>query len=132
MLGILQYPHAFRGYHHHPAVTMWRGSEAALKLYLRAVLFEWIDRGYENNMPIPIFRGEVVKLPWWMGDERLHESHRSNLLRKNLQHYSQFDWRELPGNVYFWPSETPGQGRYRETVARRHRKASDSPILVAR
>jgi hypothetical protein len=132
ILGILQYPEAFRGYHNHPAVSMWRGSETALKLYLRAVLFEWVDRGYQNGMAIPLLNGEVIKMPWWLGDDRVHSSHRSNLLRKNLQHYSRFGWSEAPNNIYFWPSDAPGQGRYRESVARRHRKRQDSPILATR
>jgi hypothetical protein len=46
-----------------------------------------------------------VVYPKWFGDDRFHASHRSNLLRKDLQHYSQFNWEESPDMDYFWPTK---------------------------
>jgi hypothetical protein len=41
--------------------------------------------------------------PPWLGDERLHASHRSNLLRKDPEHYGQFEWTEPDDLPYWWP-----------------------------
>ncbi len=91
-----------QGWRHHPAVKMWRGYENALAQYLNAVCAEWARRGYRNNI-----RRRRVRLPLepppWLGDERLHASHRSNLLRKDPAHYGRFGWREPPDLPYYWP-----------------------------
>ena len=42
-------------------------------------------------------------LPTWWGDESVHSSHRSNLLRKLPEHYSSFGWTDDPSVPYFWP-----------------------------
>jgi hypothetical protein len=45
-----------------------------------------------------------ITLPIWHGNKNFHESHKSNLLRKNKKHYSKFNW-ETPSNLpYIWPS----------------------------
>jgi hypothetical protein len=43
------------------------------------------------------------RLPPWLGDERLHRSHRSALVRKDPRHYrDRFD--DVEDDVaYFWP-----------------------------
>ena len=90
------------GWRHHPAVKMWRGHENELGHYLNAMCDEWVRRGYRNT----IRRRRVkspLRMPPWLGDERLHASHRSNLLRKDPEHYSRFGWREPPDLPYFWP-----------------------------
>lgn len=115
ILGILKYSSTSQGWSRHPATLMWQGYTPALKLYLRAVLIEWVNRGYQNNIPIPLLVGEVIEMPWWFGDGRLHSSHRANLLRKDYTHYSKFGWAELPDNVYFWPSPIPHLGKYQQT-----------------
>lgn len=33
----------------------------------------------------------------------MHASHRSNLLRKEPEHYTQFGWTEPPDLAYVWP-----------------------------
>lgn len=44
----------------------------------------------------------VYDLPWWMGDEEFHQSHRSNLLRKMPEHYRQY-WSDEPDDIpYVW------------------------------
>ena len=70
------------GWSNHPATRMWRGYEPALRQYMRAVILEWIARGYKNNMEIP--DPEDYELPPWWGREEIHASHRSALLEKDL------------------------------------------------
>jgi hypothetical protein len=41
-------------------------------------------------------------LPKWLGDKKFHASHRSNLLRKNIEFYSKYNWKENPNNPYIW------------------------------
>lgn len=90
-----------KGWVNHPATKMWRGYERALQQYLRAMILEWIARGYKNTMHIPD-EDEDAPLPPWLGDERLHYSHRANLRRKDPVHYG---WDANPETPYFWPSE---------------------------
>jgi len=94
------------GWTNHPALRMWRGHEEALAEYGMAICAEWRARGYVDNL-LPEFvrlRGDApATLPAWFGDERLHASHRSNLLRKFPEWYSQFGWREGPELPYWWP-----------------------------
>ena len=91
------------GWHRHPAVRMWREYTAALTEYGNVIIHEWCRRGYVNNLDF-ISNGPVI-LPYWLGDERLHASHRSNLLRKDAEYYGQFGWTEPPNLPYFWPLE---------------------------
>lgn len=103
------------GWSNHPAVRMWRGFERALDLYRDVMIREWIRRGYQNNMVI-VFEDlsdlSSVTMPTWLGDERLHSSHRSRLLLKDPDWYNQWGWTEEPGAEYHWPEEvvheTPG------------------------
>lgn len=54
---------------------------------------------------IPMLQDQVRTLdyPHWFGSEEFHASHRSNLLRKDPDHYSQFEWTEGPDIEYVWP-----------------------------
>jgi hypothetical protein len=91
------------GWRHHPAVKMWRGHENELAHYLNCMIAEWVRRGYRNN----IRRRRVrfpLRPPPWLGEERLHASHRSNLLRKDAAYYGRFGWREPPTLPYYWPA----------------------------
>lgn len=98
------------GWSNHPATKMWRGYTQALKLYHDTIIREWIDRGYENNMDIFKVKSPL-EFPDWLGDERLHHSHKSNLIRKDPDYYTQFNWK-VPENLdYFWPTnEGYGKG----------------------
>lgn len=92
------------GWINHPAVLMWKCCPDALKLYLKICIEEWKRRGYNNTMDIPIIENEKdVKMPSWLGNEKLHASHRSNLLRKDPWYYEKFGWTEGPGLEYYWP-----------------------------
>jgi len=93
------------GWRHHPAVQMWRGYEDALRQYMNACIREWVRRGYRNTMALAPVPAEV-RLPPWLGDERLHAGYRSNLLRKDPDYYAQFGWIEAPDLPYYWPGDT--------------------------
>lgn len=89
----------------HPACKMWKKNLLSLKLYYNCILAEWIKRGYKNSMPFDfsVIDAGILKHPDWLGDERVHSSHRANLLRKKPEYYSQFGWTEQPQEGYYWP-----------------------------
>jgi hypothetical protein len=90
---------------------MWRGFTGALMLYMNAAVAEWVKRGFNNSYKLwsdeDIARltgtSEIV-MPPWLGDERVHSSHRAALLFKDQTWYSQFNWPEKPIKDYFWPA----------------------------
>ena len=100
------------GWRNHPAVRMWRGYELALADYGFAICNEWKSRGYKDTCREKIgfiesylMEGDIKyrKLPPWLGDEKFHASHRSNLLRKKPEYYKQFNWAEPDNLPYVWP-----------------------------
>ena len=103
------------GWANHPAAKMWRGYEDALTEYLRVTIEEWIRRGYQNTMILPTRRG--YESPPWLGQDKFHASHRSNLLRKDALHYGQFGWTEPSDLPYYWPSSSTGEENNMTTAA---------------
>ena len=92
----------YKGWLNHPAVLMWKGYEEALLLYKNKMIEEWRDvREYNNTMEI-VEVPDSIKMPPWVGDERVHASHRSNLLRKDFEFYSKFGWQEDTDLEYYW------------------------------
>ena len=92
------------GWINHPAVLMWHGYEDALALYQNIMIDKWVSRGYNNNMLyLPI--ADDYEIPWWIGNDDLHNSHKSNLLRKDIEYYSQYDWDIDSTLPYYWPVE---------------------------
>ena len=88
----------------HPATKMWRGYELALAEYQADMIREWISRGFQNTMSRVIIPDEVdLVYPPWLGDEKFHASHRSNLLRKDPDWYGRHGWKEHPNMEYVWP-----------------------------
>jgi len=95
-----------RGWRHHPAVKMWRGYEGALVEYGLAMCREWVARGRADTVHDKLLvhaRPQPAARPPWLGDEAVHASHRSNLLRKDPEWYGRFGWREPPDLPYAWP-----------------------------
>lgn len=98
------------GWRNHPAVKMWAGYEAALLLYGMTICTEWQRRGYkdtlykkmEDEFKAHRYSTNII-LPPWFGDDRIHSSHRSNLLRKDLNFYSKYGWKENDSQDYYWP-----------------------------
>jgi len=96
------------GWPNHPASKMWRGYEHALARYCLACLRELWRRGrkYPEHIKFFLYKTAVLQNtgnPPWLGDERVHASHRSNLMRKNYEHYSRFGWTETTDMPYYWP-----------------------------
>ena len=92
------------GWKNHPAVKMWRGYENALIEYFNINLEIWMKRDFKNSYEYKEFIEEkTFDDPPWLGNEEFHASHRSNLLRKNFDHYSQFGWTESNDLPYIWP-----------------------------
>lgn len=97
------------GWMNHPAVKMWSGHEAGLAAYGISICEEWISRGYNDTCSEKISilaQPDYSDYPEWWEDERVHSSHRSNLLRKFPEHYLQFGWLENSDIPYFWPEST--------------------------
>lgn len=90
------------GWQHHPALRMWKGHTDALKAYFNQSVLAWIHYGYVNNMVMYDVPDEY-SLPPWFGNPEFHASHRSNLLRKNPEHYGKFGWTEPHDLPYVWP-----------------------------
>jgi hypothetical protein len=108
------------GWKNHPAVRMWRGFEEALGAYGVAVCREWCRRSHADTCELKILddlREAGVRapprtqarlaragaLPPWLGDEALHRSHRSSLLRKDPAWYGDRFADVPPDLPYVWP-----------------------------
>jgi hypothetical protein len=96
---------------------MWRGYEGALARYMKFGIFELLDRGYDYRqrdwavLVVEKLISTNLVLPPWLGDDRLHSSHRAALLYKNYDWYSKFGWSEksaVPDEngrlPYYWPT----------------------------
>lgn len=101
----------------HPAVLMWKGYEPALGTYAHAICAEWTARGFNDTCDvkilaalreagfhrIPATQHEADLPPWW-GNDAVHRSHRSSLLRKHPDHYRSRFEADLPDDLdYVWP-----------------------------
>lgn len=101
------------GWVNHPATKMWRGHEIELARYGFAMCREWVSRGYNDSLAVFFTDaalayqadGRNPNPPAWLGEEAVHASHRSNLLRKDPAYYAQFGWQESPDLPYVWPVE---------------------------
>lgn len=107
------------GWRNHPAVGMWRGYEEALGCYGLVCCHEWLRRGFADTCAGTIsadlasagVRGvrsqqeltAAGALPPWLGDEALHLSHRSALVRKDPTYYRP-QFPDVPDDLpYHWP-----------------------------
>lgn len=119
----------------HPAVLMWQGYEEALGAYGMAVVEAWCELGFADTCAATISEdlasfgissmrtqaelgalGALDALPPWLGDEALHRSHRSALVRKEPVLYRPL-FPDVPDDLpYLWPVRSP---RVLEAEARR-------------
>ena len=90
------------GWINHPAVKMWIGFSDLLAWYYNAMVDEWVERGYKNTMQYIMIPPSLIE-PLWMGDEQFHDSHKSNLLRKDSEFYGQYKWDVDSTLPYYWP-----------------------------
>ncbi len=101
------------GWKRHPAVTMWRGFTPAVVAYGIATCRVWAARGHADALEEQLlaYSGGVShtfaelnaegRLPPWLGDDRVHESHRRSLANKAPDLYPP-DWAGEAG--YVWPT----------------------------
>jgi hypothetical protein len=79
-----------KGWIHHPAVTMWRGHEAALYVYLREIRSECLRRGIGQDSTLLEKCRELTKnhpnngFPAWWNRSDILSSHKSRLKCKGL------------------------------------------------
>jgi Pyrimidine dimer DNA glycosylase len=108
------------GWKRHPAVRMWVGYPEGVAAYGMAMVTEWVGRGWadtvaatigsdlaEAGYPPPRTQAElarVYKLPDWIGDERVHRTHRAALVRKFPEFYRDRFPEVDPEEPYFWPT----------------------------
>jgi hypothetical protein len=113
-----------KGWKNHPATIMWEGCELSLIIYGWHMCQEWIDRGFKTKLADEFHnimlehKAETLVHPKWLGDQRVHSSHRQSLLSKKYEWYCQFgwpetqtvldwyndnNWSELAPYEYFWP-----------------------------
>lgn len=111
-LGVSVGPHkpGKKGWQNHPAVRMWRGHEPSLIVYGSCICSEWRKRGFNDTLGnefLDAYRAvagaTAANKPIWIGDDKFHASHRSNLLRKNKEYYGKFGWEEPDNLPYVWP-----------------------------
>lgn len=114
-------------WYNHPAVQMWKGFEYRLTCYGIIICEEWKERGFADTCfnkildhqhrlyhkikarykiaAIDTISEQYKPYPTWFGNPEFHASHRSNLLRKSPEHYSQFGWTESHNLPYIWPTK---------------------------
>jgi hypothetical protein len=100
------------GWRNHPTVKMWKGYEYYLILYGCIICCEWKSRGYKDSLLkyfiecLILFEGQSrVGYPKWFGRRTFHNSHKSNLLRKDKKYYSKFGWKVSDNLPYIWPEK---------------------------
>ncbi len=124
------------GWKNHPAVLMWRGFEEALGRYGFVCCEVWTELGFGDTCASTIATDlraagvEVVRtqpelaaadaLPRWLGEEAVHRSHRSALVRKDREHYRPL-FPDVPDDLeYVWPVRSPA------VVAAEQRRAENA------
>jgi hypothetical protein len=102
ILKVLSSDDPFAAWRNHPAVLMWKNAEHTLLNYVLAMVKEADARGIKtdkNLHNILTLRAERSgswrnRLPEWYSDtnklNRLTESHRANLYRKDPEYYDRF------------------------------------------
>lgn len=93
------------GWSNHPAAVMWRNYPDALKRYVNVMILTWCSFGYRNDMDLYRVPRQIL-LPPWIGNPKFHDSHKSNLLRKDPAYYGRFNWPVSTTVEYMWPPET--------------------------
>src|SRR5215213_3292474 len=98
---------------------MWEGYARGVAAYGLTVCSAWTGRGRPDTcaatigadlaragLPPPLPQAELAalgELPPWLGDERVHASHRAALVRKDPEFYGPVFPDADPSVPYFWP-----------------------------
>jgi len=139
------------GWANHPATLMWKGFEEALGRYGFTCCEVWSELGFGDTCAATIgadlrtagvtqvrTQAELAAagaLPPWLGDEELHRSHRSALVRKDPAHYRPL-FPDVPDDrPYVWPVRSPAvleaEARRVENEARRRQRTLERRLLEA-
>jgi hypothetical protein len=139
------------GWANHPAVLMWRGFEEALGRYGFTFCQAWVGLGFGDTCALTIATDlraagvDTVRtqpelaaadaLPPWLGDEAVHRSHQSALVRKGQEHYRPL-FPGIPDDLpYVWPvrSQTviAAEQRKADNEVRRQQRALERNRLEA-
>ena len=139
------------GWANHPATLMWKGFEEALGRYGFTCCEVWSELGFGDTCAATIGadlrtagvtqvrpQAELAAagaLPPWLGDEELHRSHRSALVRKDPAHYRPL-FPDVPDDLpYVWPVRSPAvleaEARRVENEARRRQRTLERRLLEA-
>jgi hypothetical protein len=131
------------GWGNHPAVLMWRGFEEALGRYGFTCCQVWTELGFGDSCALTIAAdlraagvatvrtqpelAAAAALPPWLGDQAIHRSHQSALVRKDHAHYRPL-FPDVPDDLpYVWPVRSQGalagEKRKAENDARREQRA---------
>lgn len=100
-------------YVNEPAMMAWAGHEPQLALYGLILVEEALSRHMKFRMDRKTEQfewhlstatsGEFnMALPHWFGDQRIHNSHKSELLRCNRRHYQKY-FSVDPSLPIVWP-----------------------------
>jgi len=135
------------GWAAHPAVLMWKGYEEALGRYGLTCCDTWTGLGFGDTCAATIAAdlrqarvtavrsqaelADIGALPPWLGDDALHRSHQSSLVRKDPGHYGAL-FPDVPDDLpYVWPVRSPNvvaaeQRKARNVVLRAERAAEQT------
>lgn len=96
------------GWKNHPIVRSWYNYPDALKYYVNCIILEFIRRGGNNNIQLYDVPSVII-VPWWVHWDRLHQSHRAMLMRKNPFYYNNKFTVDPEYNSYgyIWPYKVP-------------------------
>jgi len=139
------------GWANHPAVLMWKGYEEALGRYGFVCCEVWTEHGFGDTCAATIaadlreFGIDTIRtqvelaaaeaLPPWLGQERVHVSHQSALVRKDPERYRPM-FPDVPDDLpYVWPVRSQAvidaERRSAENRARRQQRAVEKVRLEA-
>ena len=139
------------GWANHPAVLMWKGFEEALGRYGFICCEVWTELGFGDTCALTIAtdlqqsgvervrsQGELAAagaLPPWLGDDTVHRSHQSALVRKDPAYYRPL-FPDAPDDLpYHWPVRSPAvveaEQRRAENQVRRQERALERRRLEA-
>lgn len=102
ILKVLNNPDPRAAWRNHPAAKMWEGHEQALFMYIMAMVAQAkirgikTDKNMENliNLRVATISNWGNGMPKWYNNKeivnRITESHRANLYRKDSEHYDMF------------------------------------------
>ncbi len=107
------------GWQHHPVTAMWRGYRPALMDYQVATCAVWTARGHADTChektllaladapeDLEAYEADEFPLPPWLGRPEVHRSHRSKLLAKAPEFYTEV-FPDDPATLdYVWPVAT--------------------------